>query len=181
MTTLKNKYKTEIVPSLKEKFGYKNIMQVPKLKKVVISMGLSQALKDKNAVQDCIDEITVISGQKPLLTYAKKAISNFKLREGQNVGLKVTLRGDRMYDFLYRFIHIIAPRIRDFRGFSPKADGRGSYSLGIDDQQIFPEVNLDKVKRAQGMNMTFVTSAHHDAECIELLKQMGMPFKGTEK
>ncbi len=181
MSVLQERYKTEITPKLKEKFAYKNVMQVPVLKKIVINMGIAQALKDKNAVQDCINELTMLSAQKPILMKAKKSVSNFKLREGQNVGLKVTLRGSRMYDFLYRFIHISAPRIRDFRGFNTKCDGNGNYSLGIDDQQIFPEIDLDKVKRAQGMHITFVTSAQTDAECLELLTQMGMPFKGKNK
>ncbi len=181
MTTLTETYKTQIVDNLKKKFNYKNIMQVPKMKKVVINMGIADALKDKNAIQDCINELTMISGQKPVITKAKLSISNFKLREGQGVGLKVTIRGQRMYDFIYRFVHIIAPRIRDFRGFNTKCDGRGNYSLGIDDQQIFPELNLDKVKRAQGMHITFVTSAPTDAECYELLKEMGIPFKKEDK
>lgn len=177
MATLAQKYKTEITDNLKKKFNYSNVMQVPKMKKIIINMGIADALKDKNAIQDCINELTMISGQKPVVNKAKQSISNFKLREGQGVGLKVTLRGQRMYDFMYRFIHIIAPRIRDFRGFSTKGDGRGNYSLGIDDQQIFPEIDLDKVKRTQGMNITFVTSALTDAECYELLKEMGIPFK----
>lgn len=177
MTTLKNTYKSEIIGKLQKKFEYSNVMQVPKLKKIVINMGIAAALKDKNAVQDCINELTVLSAQKPIMTKATKSISNFKLREGQGVGLKVTLRNDRMFDFLYRFVNIIAPRIRDFRGFKTKGDGKGNYSLGIDDQQIFPEINLDKVKRAQGMHITFVTSATTDAECFELLKELGIPFK----
>lgn len=177
MTTLAEKYKSEIVEKLKDKFNYSNVMQVPKMKKIIINMGIADALKDKNAIQDCINELTMISGQKPVITKATKSISNFKLREGQGVGLKVTLRGQRMYDFMYRFVHIIAPRIRDFRGFNTKGDGRGNYSMGIDDQQIFPEIDLDKVKRTQGMNITFVTSANTDAECHELLKELGIPFK----
>lgn len=177
MAILQETYKTQISKELKEKFAYKNVMQVPKLKKVVINMGIADALKDKNAIQDCINELTMISGQKPVITKAKKSVANFKLREGQSVGLKVTLRGERMYDFVYRFVHIIAPRIRDFRGFKNSGDGRGNYTLGIDDQQIFPEIDLDKVKRTQGMHITFVTSALTDAECMELLTQLGMPFK----
>ncbi len=177
MTHLKTLYKETISGSMHKKFQYRNVMQIPKLKKIVINMGIAQAIKDKNAIQDCIQELTMLSGQKPVLCAAKKSVANFKLREGQPVGLKVTLRGDRMYDFLYRFIHVVAPRIRDFRGFNKKCDGRGNYSLGLDDQQIFPEINLDLVKRAQGMHITFVTGAQTDAECLELLTAFGMPFK----
>ncbi len=153
-------------------------MMIPSLKKIVISMGIAEASKDKNAITDCVNELSLISGQKPVITRAKKAISNFKLRENQAIGTKVTLRGQRMYDFLDRFCSIAAPRIRDFRGFNPKGDGRGNYSLGLEDQMIFAELNLDAVKRAQGMNITFVTSAQTDEECIELLRLLGVPFKG---
>jgi large subunit ribosomal protein L5 len=177
MSRLKKFYEKTVKSSLHEKFGYKNVMMIPRLKKVVISMGVAEALKDKNALQDAFKELTLIAGQKPVITKAKKAISNFKLRENQGIGLKVTLRGKRMYDFFDRFSNIVCPRIRDFRGFDKKGDGRGSYSLGLDDQQVFPELNLDEVKRAQGMNITFVTSAQTDAECHELLKTMGMPYK----
>lgn len=177
MSTFQLMYKENIINKLKEKFGYKNVMQVPKLKKIVLNMGIAKAIKDKNAIEDAVQELMVISSQKPVLTKATKSISNFKLREGQVVGVKVTLRGKRMYDFLYRFVNIIAPRIRDFRGFNAKCDGKGNYTLGLDDQQIFPEVNLDQVKRTQGMHITFVTSAQTDAECLELLKQFKMPFK----
>lgn len=177
MSNLKEKYQKEIVPKLQSKFGYKNVMQIPKLKKVVINMGIAEAAKDKNAMQDCINELALISGQKPVLTKAKKAISNFKLRQGSPVGLKVTLRGDRMFDFLYRFVNIVCPRIRDFRGINKKCDGMGNYTLGLEDQQMFPEIDLDKVKRAQGMHITFVTSAENDEQCQELLTHFGMPFK----
>jgi len=177
MSRIKVLYEKTIKGALLEKFGYKNVMMVPKLKKIVISMGVAEALKDKNAMQDAFKELTLIAGQRPVITKAKKAISNFKLREDQGIGLKVTLRGKRMYDFFDRFTNIVCPRIRDFRGFNKKGDGRGSYSLGLDDQQVFPELNLDEVKRAQGMNITFVTSAITDDECYELLKQMGMPYK----
>ena len=151
-------------------------MLVPELKKVVISMGIAEATKDKNAVQDCIKEITLLSGQKPITTKAKKSIANFKLREDQAIGLKVTLRKKRMYDFFDRFCNIVSPRIRDFRGFPVKCDGQGNYSIGIEEQIIFPEINLDDVKRTQGMNITFVTTAKSDAECLELLKMLGFPF-----
>lgn len=177
MSRLKKRYSEEIKKALQERFGYKNPMEVPSLKKVVINMGIAEASKDKNSIQDCINELTALSGQKPIIMKAKKAISNFKLREGQPIGLKVTLRGSRMYDFIDRFFNIVCPRIRDFRGFPSKCDGRGNYTLGIDDQQVFPEVNLDAVKRAQGMNMTFVTSANNDEECVELLRLLGLPFK----
>ena len=177
MSKLKEKYLGEIKKQLQEKFGHKNPMNIAGLKKIVINMGLAEASKDKNALQDAIKELTLISGQKPLLTKARKSIAGFKLRENQTIGAKVTLRGARMYDFADRFFNIVTPRIRDFRGFRKKCDGRGSYSLGIDDQQIFPEINLDKVKRTQGMNITFVTSATSDEECFELLKLMGLPFE----
>lgn len=180
MSRLKEKYKNDVRKALQEKFGYSNPMLIPQLKKIVISMGIAEATKDKNAIQDCQKEMALLSGQKPILTRSKKAIANFKLREGQPIGLKVTLRCKRMYDFLDRFSNIVSPRIRDFRGFPTKGDGRGCYSLGLDDQQIFPEINLDEVKRTQGMNIAFVTSATTDEECFELLKLLGLPFKRTE-
>lgn len=179
MSRLRKKFDNEIKPALQAKFGYQNPMLVPSLKKIVISMGLAEASKDKNAIQDCVNELTVLSGQKPIMTKSKKAISNFKLRENQIIGAKVTLRGARMYDFMDRFFNIVSPRIRDFRGFPHKCDGKGNYSLGIEDQQIFPEINLDLVKRTQGMNITFVTSAVTDNECFELLKLLGLPFKNV--
>jgi large subunit ribosomal protein L5 len=177
MSRLKKKYLEEIKPALVSKFHYPNPMMIPVVKKVVISMGLAEASKDKNALQDALNELTMLSGQKPLVTKSSKAIAGFKLREGQAIGAKVTLRGKRMYDFMDRFFNIVSPRIRDFRGFGLKCDGRGSYSLGLEDQQIFLEINLDLVKRTQGMNITFVTSAHTDEECIELLRNLGLPFK----
>jgi large subunit ribosomal protein L5 len=178
MSRLKIRYKEVIAPALIEKFRYANPMMVPRLDKIVISMGIAEAAKDKNAIQDLQNEMALISGQKPILTKAKKAISNFKLRKGQIVGLKVTIRGKRMYDFLERFCNISAPRIRDFHGFPDKSDGRGNYTLGLEDQLIFAELNLDLVKHPQGMNITFVTTATTDPECVELLRQLGMPFKG---
>jgi large subunit ribosomal protein L5 len=177
METLKERYNQVIKKELQSKFKYANCMQIPQLKKVVISMGIAEASKDKNTMQDHINELSLLSGQKPIIVRAKKAISNFKLRQDQPIGLKVTLRGNRMFDFVERFTNISAPRIRDFRGFSVKADGRGNFSLGLEDQQIFPELNLDLVKHAQGMNITFVTTATTDEECIELLRMLGMPFK----
>ena len=176
MSRLKKKYNEEITKALLSKFSYKNTMCIPRLEKIVISMGLAEAVKDKNIIPDCINELSLISGQKPVVTKAKKSISNFKLREGQALGLKVTLRSKRMYDFLDRFSNIVCPRISDFRGFKKKGDGRGSYSLGLKEQQIFPELNLDDVKRDQGMNITFVTTAKSEQECIELLTLMGLPF-----
>lgn len=177
MSRLKEKYQKEVKKHLQDKFGYENPMMIPQVKKIVISMGLAEASKDKNSLQAAVNELTMLSGQKPLLTRSKKAIANFKLRENQVIGAKVTIRKKRMYDFMDRFFNIVSPRIRDFRGFPLKCDGSGSYSLGLDDQQIFPEINLDLVKRAQGMNITFVTSAQTDDECIELLKGLGLPFK----
>lgn len=177
MSRLKQKYQTDAKKALQEKFGYANPMMLPAIKKVVISMGLAEASKDKNSMQAAVTELTALSGQKPLMTRSRKSIANFKLREDQVIGAKVTLRGKRMYDFIDRFINIVSPRIRDFRGFPLKGDGRGCYSIGLDDQQIFPEINLDMVKRTQGMNITFVTSAHNDVECVELMRQLGFPFK----
>lgn len=177
MSRLKKRYSESVKSELQKKFGYANPMMIPVLEKVVINMGIAEASKDKNTIQDCVNEMTLLSGQKPIITRAKKAISNFKLREGQPIGIKVTLRGVRMYDFIDRFFNIVSPRIRDFRGFPTKCDGMGNYTLGIDDQQVFPELNLDEVKKAQGMNITFVTSAKTDEECIELLRLLGLPFK----
>lgn len=177
MSRLKKKFHDFVRSELQKKFNYSNIMKLPRLNKVVISMGLAEASKDKNAMQDCVNELTVLSGQKPVVTKAKKAVSNFKLREGQAIGAKVTLRGIRMFEFLDRFFNIVCPRIRDFRGFESKCDGSGNFSLGLDDQQIFPEIDLDKVKRTQGMNITFVTNANTDEECVELLRLLGLPFK----
>ena len=177
MSRLKKRYKEEIKPALKEKFKYKNSMLIPEVEKLVVSMGLAEASKDKNAMQDCFNELMMLTGQKPVFTKSRKAVSNFKLRENQPIGLKVTLRGNRMYDFIDRFINIVSPRIRDFRGFEKNSDGKRCLNLGLDDQQMFPEINLDNVKRAQGMNIAFVTSAQNSEECIELLRLMGMPFK----
>lgn len=180
MSRLRKRYLEEIKDSLQEKFSFENACLTPELKKVVITMGVGEASKDKNALLDCVKEITKLSGQKPIITKAKKAIANFKTREDQTVGLKVTLRRKRMYDFVDRFCNIVTPRIHDFRGFPLKCDGMGNYSIGITDQQIFPEINLDEVKRTQGMNITFVTTAKTDQECVELLKQLGVPFKEKE-
>ena len=178
MSRLKQRYFEKVVPALQAKFSIPNVMMIPRLTKVVISMGIAEAAKDKNALQDLINELALISGQKPVIMLSKKAISNFKLRKGQAVGLKVTMRGERMFDFVDRFCGIAAPRIRDFRGLSSKCDGRGSYTLGLEDQQIFAELNLDLVKRAQGMNISFITTAKTDEQCLELLRLLGLPFKG---
>jgi len=177
MARLYKKYLEKVKGELLKKFEYTNPMQIPKVDKIIINMGIAEASKDKNSIQDCVNELTLLSGQKPVILKAKKAISNFKLREGQPIGIKVTLRGKRMYDFIDRFCNIVCPRIGDFRGFEIKCDGRGNYTLGLANQTIFPEINLDKVKRDQGMNITFVTSAENDAECIELLRLLGLPFK----
>lgn len=177
MSRLYKKFKEEILPAQKEKYPSKSAMELPVLKKIVISMGLGDALKDKNALTEHSDELALLSGQRPIVTRTKNAISNFKLREDQPVGLMVTLRGKRMYDFFDRFCNIVAPRIRDFRGLSRKCDGRGNYSFGLTEQQIFPEINLDKIKRTQGMNITLVTTAQTDDDCIELLTLLGFPFK----
>lgn len=177
MSRLQKMYKEQVLPELKNLHQSRSVMDLPKVTKIVISMGLSEALKDKNAIQDHSKELTMIAGQKPVVTKSKKAISNFKLRENQAIGLMVTLRGKRMYDFLDRFSNIVSPRIRDFRGFNKKGDGRGNYNFGIDDQQIFPEINLDEVKRTQGMNITIVTTAKTDDDCFQLLSLLGFPFK----
>lgn len=177
MSRLRNYYYKHLRPKLKKQFSKENIHDVPYITKVVVSMGIAEASRDKKAVQNCIDELTLITGQAPVVTKAKKSISNFKLREGQPIGLKVTLRKYRMYDFLSRLCNIVAPLIRDFRGFKPKPDGRGSYSIGIEDHTIFPELDLDKVQRNNGLNITIVTSANTDEECIELLRQLGVPFR----
>jgi large subunit ribosomal protein L5 len=177
MSRLKKRYKEIVQADLQDKFGYKNPMMVPKLLKVIVHMGIAEAAKDKNAMQDCIKELTLITGQKPIITKAKQSIANFKLREGTPLGAKVTLRGVRMFDFIDRLFNIVSARIRDFRGFNTKGDGRGNYSLGLEDQQIFPELNLDEVKRSQGMHITFVTSATTDEQCVELLRLLGLPFK----
>jgi large subunit ribosomal protein L5 len=177
MNRLQKRYREEVKGALQSRFNYCNPMMIPGLSKIVISMGLAEASKDKNALQDALNELTMLSGQRPLVIKSRVAIAGFKLREGQPIGAKVTLRGKRMYDFLDRFINIVCPRIRDFRGFNSKCDGRGSYSLGIEDQQVFPEIKLDLVKRTQGMNITLVTTAKSDEECVALLEGLGLPFK----
>jgi large subunit ribosomal protein L5 len=174
---LKEKYKKEIVPALLNKFGYKSIMQVPKIEKICINKGVGGAVADKKLIDQAIEEITAITGQRAVPTKSKRAISNFKLRENMPIGVRVTLRGDRMYEFMDRLMNIALPRVRDFRGVSPKGfDGRGNYTLGIREQIIFPEISIDKVNKISGMDITFVTTAKTDEESFELLKAFGMPF-----
>jgi len=177
VTRLQDKYRAEVVPALQQKFNYKNVMEIPRLEKVVINMGLGDCKDNAKALETAVAELTIISGQKPMVTKAKKSIANFKLREGMNVGAKVTLRGDRMYEFTDKLVSIVLPRVRDFRGVSAKAfDGRGNYSLGVRDQLIFPEIEYDKVEKIRGMEMCFVTTAKTDEEAKELLRLLGMPF-----
>jgi large subunit ribosomal protein L5 len=179
---LKEKYIKELVPQLKDKFQYKSIMQVPRLSKISVNKGIGIAVTDKKLVDVGVEELTVITGQKAVPTIAKKSVSNFKLREGMPIGAKVTLRGDRMYEFLDRLMSVALPRVRDFRGINDKGfDGRGNYTLGVTEQIIFPEISIDKVTRISGMNITFVTTAQNDEECFELLKAFGMPFANQIK
>ena len=174
---LYDKYVTEVVPALQQKFGYKNVNQIPKIDKIVINMGLGDCKDNPKALEAAVKELETIAGQKALVTKAKKSIANFKLREGMNVGAKVTLRGERMYEFMDKLMNIALPRVRDFHGVSDKAfDGRGNYALGIREQLLFPEIEYDKVEKVRGMEMIFVTTAHTDEECKELLRGMGMPF-----
>ena len=175
---LKTKYSEEIVARLQEKYSYKSVMQVPKLEKICLNQGLGDAVTDKKMVEQACDEMTLITGQKAVATKSKKDISNFKLRKGMPIGARVTLRGDKMYEFLDRFITSALPRVRDFRGINPKGfDGRGNYNLGIKEQIIFPEINIDKVNKITGMDITFVTSAPNDEEAMSLLIEFGLPFK----
>ena len=178
MARLQDRYKAEIVPRLKEKFGYRNVMQVPRLSKVVVNMGLGDAIENVKVIETAAAEIGIITGQKPVVTKARKSIANFKLREGVPIGVMVTLRRDRMYHFLDKLITIALPRVRDFKGVSPKGfDGRGNYTLGIKEQIMFPEVNYDKIDKIRGMNITIVTTARTDEEGLELLRLMGIPFR----
>ena len=171
------KYKDEIVPHLMKKFGYKNINQVPKLTKISLNMGVGDAKQDPKLLENAITDLTIIAGQKPAKTRAKKAISNFKLRAGMDIGCRITLRRKKMYEFLDRFISIAVPRIRDFRGLPDSSfDGRGNYSMGVKEQIIFPEINVDKIDRIRGLDVTIVTTANSDEEAYELLKSFGMPF-----
>ncbi len=175
---LKTKYKEEIIPALKEEFQYKNIMQVPKIQKICLNQGIGAGVSDKKLIEAAIEELSRIAGQRAISTKSKKDISNFKLRKGVPIGTKVTLRGDRMYEFLDRLLSVALPRVRDFRGVSPKGfDGKGNYNMGITEHIIFPEIDIDKVNKILGMDITVVTSAKNDAEATVLLKQFGFPFK----
>jgi large subunit ribosomal protein L5 len=178
MNRLKEKYSKEITPALMSKFNYKSVMQVPRLEKIVINMGIGDAVQNAKALDVAVEELATITGQKPVVTRAKKSIAGFRLREGMPIGAKVTLRGERMYEFLDKLVSISLPRVRDFRGVSKKAfDGRGNYTLGVKEQLIFPEIDYDKVSKVRGMDIVIVTTANTDEEARELLTQIGMPFQ----
>ena len=178
MARLKEHYKTSVRKELQEKFGYKNVMQVPKLQKITINMGVGEGAQDSKAIQGPVQDLTLISGQKPVVAMAKKSIAGFKLRENAPIGAKVTLRGDRMYEFLDRLVTIAMPRIRDFRGVSPRSfDGRGNYSMGLKEQLVFPEIVYDKIDKIRGMDITFVTSANSNEEGKALLEAFNVPFR----
>ena len=178
MSRLKENYENEIKNTMKEKFGYKNVMQIPRLEKIVINMGVGEAKENSKILESAVKDLTTISGQKPVITKAKKSVANFKLREGMPIGCKVTLRGERMYEFTDRLVNLALPRVRDFRGVSAESfDGRGNYALGIKEQIIFPEIEYDKVDKVRGMDVIFVTTAQTDEEARELLRLFGMPFK----
>lgn len=179
--SLKNEYAERIVPALMSKFQYSSTMQVPVLKKIVVNQGLGMAVADKKIIDVAVDELTAITGQKAVVTVSKKDISNFKLRKKMPIGVMVTLRRERMYEFLERLVRVALPRIRDFRGINSKFDGRGNYTLGVEEQIVFPEINLDDVSKILGMNITFVTSAETDEEGYALLKEFGLPFKDIRK
>ncbi|NRD77541.1 50S ribosomal protein L5 [Bacillus sp. BRMEA1] len=178
MNRLKEKYVKEISPALMSKFNYKSVMQVPKIEKIVLNMGVGDAVQNAKALDNAVEELATITGQKPVVTRAKKSIAGFRLREGMPIGAKVTLRGERMYEFLDKLVSVSLPRVRDFRGVSKKAfDGRGNYTLGIKEQLIFPEIDYDKVSKVRGMDIVIVTTANTDEESRELLTQFGMPFQ----
>lgn len=178
---LKEEYKERIVPALMKEFGYKSVMQVPKLEKIVINQGLGIAVTDKKIIDTAINELTTITGQKAVPTYSRKDISNFKVRKKMPIGARVTLRSDRMYEFLERLIRVALPRIRDFKGIERKLDGKGNYTFGVEEQIIFPEINIDTISRLLGMNITFVTTASTDEEGYALLREFGLPFKNEKK
>ena len=180
-TTLQKDYKERIVPALEREFNYSTVMQVPRLEKIVINQGIGAATQDKKLIETAINELTAITGQKAVATLSRKDISNFKLRKKMPVGVRVTLRRDRMYEFLERLIRVALPRIRDFKGIEGKLDGRGNYTLGITEQIIFPEINIDNINKLMGMNITFVTSAPTDEEGYALLREFGLPFKNAKK
>ena len=175
--TLKTNYREQIVPALMKEFGYKSIMQVPRLQKIVVNQGMGQAVADKKLIEVAAEELSLITGQKAVTTKSRKDISNFKLRKGMPIGVMVTLRSDRMYEFLERLIAVALPRIRDFKGINSKLDGKGNYTLGLEEQIIFPEIVMDSVHKIMGMNITFVTSANTDEEGFDLLREFGLPFK----
>ena len=179
--TLKTTYKEQIIPALMKEFNYTTVMQVPKLQKIVINQGLGQAIADKKLLEVAMNELTAIAGQKAVTTKSKKDISNFKLRKGMPIGLRVTLRADRMYEFMERLIAVALPRIRDFKGINEKFDGQGNYTLGVTEQIIFPEIDIDKIVKIFGMEITFVTTAQTDAEAYALLSKFGLPFKNAKK
>ena len=180
MARLNDVYKSKVVSGLKEKFNYSNSMSIPKVEKVVVSMGVGKVIMDKKFMETAINDMTLITGQKPLICKAKKSVSNFKLRDGMDIGLKVTLRKERMYEFMDRLINLAIPRVKDFRGLNPKSfDGRGNYSLGITEQSVFPEVDPANITNNQGMNITFVTTAKTNDEAFEMLRLFGMPFRDT--
>ena len=177
MSRLKEQYITEIAPAMQKKFGYENVMQIPKLDKIVVNMGVGEAKENAKLLESAVADMQLITGQKPVLTKAKKSIANFKIREGMNIGCKVTLRGEKMYEFADRLINLALPRVRDFRGVNPNAfDGRGNYALGIKEQLIFPEIEYDKVDKVRGMDVIFVTTANTDEEARELIRLFGMPY-----
>lgn len=179
--SLKTKYKEQVVPALMKEFGYTTVMQAPKLEKIVLNQGLGEATADKKIIEIALKEMAMISGQKAVATLSKKDIAGFKVRKKMPIGVKVTLRREKMYEFLERLIKVSLPRIRDFNGIAGKLDGRGNYTLGVTEQLIFPEINLDQVNKIQGMNITFVTSAKTDEEAYALLKEFGLPFKNSKK
>jgi large subunit ribosomal protein L5 len=179
---LQDKYAKDVVPALMKKFAYKSVMQTPRLEKICINRGVNGAVADKKTVDVAVEELTMITGQKAVPTVSKKDISNFKLRKGMPIGARVTLRGEKMYEFLDRLVSVALPRVRDFKGISDKAfDGRGNYTLGVTEQIIFPEIDIDKVAKITGMDITFVTTAQNNEEAYELLKELGMPFKNAKK
>lgn len=178
MPRLKDRYQEEIVPALKEEFGYRNVMEVPRLEKMVVNVGLGEALQNAKAMDSAVQDISAITGQRPVITRARKSIATFKLREGNPIGVKVTLRGNRMYDFLDRLMNVALPRLRDFRGVSPDAfDGRGNYTMGLQEQLVFPEIDYDSIDKVRGMEITIVTTAQSDEEARRLLQLLGMPFR----
>ena len=179
--TLKTNYREQIVPALMKEFGYKSIMQVPRLQKIVVNQGMGQAVADKKLIEVAAEELSLITGQKAVTTKSRKDISNFKLRKGMPIGVMVTLRSDRMYEFLERLIAVALPRIRDFKGIDEKFDGKGNYTLGVAEQIIFPEIDIDKITKIFGMEITFVTSAKSDEEAYALLREFGLPFKNAKK